>query len=64
MLVIFFPSTESPGREIKNTVTNKAKEIALETVRVALVPFVILLGLYCCQFRGQMVMITLFQKNS
>lgn len=41
MLVIFFPSTEPLGREIKNTVTNKAKEIALEIVHVALVPFVI-----------------------
>ena len=41
MLVIFFPSTEPLGREIKNIVTNKAKEIALEIVHVALVPFVI-----------------------
>lgn len=42
MLVIFFPSIEPPGRETKkNIVTNKAKETALETVHVTLVPFVI-----------------------
>ena len=41
MLVIFFPSTEPPGRETKKILTNKAKETALETVHVTLVPFVI-----------------------
>ena len=37
---------------LKNTVTNKAKEIALETVHEASVPFVIQLGPYCVILGG------------
>lgn len=38
------PSAEPTRRGTKNIIINKAKETVLETVHVALVPFVIYLG--------------------